>query len=538
MATASELDRCVPDTWLAHQKSLPDLPVPEIAASLKLFFECVAPLVSEDDLAEAKRCAAALEAGGEAAELQDRLLAYDASRKGQASFIESFWTSAYLTPDDSVVLNVNPFFILEEDPTPQGKSQIDRAASLVFSSLKFINVMRAGKLAATVWRGTPLCMSQVCGSLFGCARVPQEGSDFIRKAPLSAARHVVVLCQSQFYSFNVLGDDDTVLMDEDDIARILASIVRDASATGARESAMARAIGIMTAHSRANWAGVRASLEAVPRNREILSRIDAALFVLCLDDVAPTTIDEIAANALHGTYAVNDDGAQIGTCLNRWFDKLQIIVCENGAASMNFEHTAVDGHTVLRFAADTFADTVVRFARRCIAGSATVPDFLPATVSSAASEAKAARSAARAASKDGASGQPAAKMSKPGPAIERVARKLEWKLGPGEIDAIRYAEANVSDLITQNEVIVLEFEDYGKQFIVRNNLSPDAFVQVAMAYAHAALWGDMPSMYEPVLMKRFRHGRTEASRSVSFVSRHKNWDDAFVLSLELARNAS
>ena len=56
----------------------------------------------------------------------------------------------------------------------------------------------------------------------------------------------------------------------------------------------------------------------------------------------------------------------IGTCLNRWFDKLQLIVCKDGSASMNFEHTAVDGHTVLRFAADTFADTVVRFARKCV----------------------------------------------------------------------------------------------------------------------------------------------------------------------------
>lgn len=41
---------------------------------------------------------------------------------------------------------------------------------------------------------------------------------------------------------------------------------------------------------------------------------------------------------------------QVGTCTNRWYDKLQIIVFENGAAGVNFEHTWVDGHTVLRFA--------------------------------------------------------------------------------------------------------------------------------------------------------------------------------------------
>jgi len=34
--------------------------------------------------------------------------------------------------------------------------------------------------------------------------------------------------------------------------------------------------------------------------------------------------------------------------------QLQIIVCANRAAGINFEHTGVDGHTVLRFAAGAF----------------------------------------------------------------------------------------------------------------------------------------------------------------------------------------
>ena len=69
------------------------------------------------------------------------------------------------------------------------------------------------------------------------------------------------------------------------------------------------------------------------------------------------------------------------------FDKLQMIVCQNGTASVNFEHTAVDGgspplapppntahstaepfchrsgHTVLRLVSDVFADTIIRFAQ-------------------------------------------------------------------------------------------------------------------------------------------------------------------------------
>ena len=54
---------------------------------------------------------------------------------------------------------------------------------------------------------------------------------------------------------------------------------------------------------------------------------------------------------------------QGGTCCNRFYDKLQLIVCEDGSAGINFEHSAVDGHTVLRFVSDVFAQTVVAFAK-------------------------------------------------------------------------------------------------------------------------------------------------------------------------------
>ena len=62
MASPEELDRCIPESWTAHQASLPDLPIPPIAQSLDLFFDCVAPLVSAEELAEAKRAAEELTA--------------------------------------------------------------------------------------------------------------------------------------------------------------------------------------------------------------------------------------------------------------------------------------------------------------------------------------------------------------------------------------------------------------------------------------------------------------------------------------------
>ena len=69
----------------------------------------------------------------------------------------------------------------------------------------------------------------------------------------------------------------------------------------------------------------------------MVDAIDTALFVVCLDtlDVDTESADgasACASNMLHGTYEMSADGVQVGTLLNRWYDKLQLIVCANGSA--------------------------------------------------------------------------------------------------------------------------------------------------------------------------------------------------------------
>lgn len=87
-----------------------------------------------------------------------------------------------------------------------------------------------------------------------------------------------------------------------------------------------------------------------------------------------------------GTYKL-EKGIQVGTCTNRYYDKvsgprrteaiadtaqLQIIVAANGAAGINFEHSGVDGHTVLRFVADVYTELILRFAKSINSASATL----------------------------------------------------------------------------------------------------------------------------------------------------------------------
>lgn len=71
------------------------------------------------------------------------------------------------------MLALNPYFVLENDPSPERGQQLPRASSLIISSLGFIHDLRAGVLEPDNVRGTPLDMDQYL-RLFGTARVPTD----------------------------------------------------------------------------------------------------------------------------------------------------------------------------------------------------------------------------------------------------------------------------------------------------------------------------------------------------------------------------
>jgi carnitine O-acetyltransferase len=144
---------------------------------------------------------------------------------------------------------------------------------------------------------------------------------------------VVVLCRNQFYYFTVLWPDTGhVAVDEADILDILAAIKAHASQID-QEEASRSALGVFTSLPRSRWADARRELSKLETNKKALRVIDSALFVLVLDDYETPNVDAAAANMLHGTNQLaKDDTLQVGTCLNRWYDKLQLIVCTNGTA--------------------------------------------------------------------------------------------------------------------------------------------------------------------------------------------------------------
>ena len=220
--------------------------------------------------------------------------------------------------------------------------------------------------------------------------------------------------------------------------------------------------------------------------------IDSALFVLVLDDFTPGDINAVACNALHGTNTLESDTLQVGSCLNRWYDKLQIIVCKDGTAKINFEHATIDGHTALRFVSDIYAEGVIRFADsivRSIHGGGRIVNVIEAVVERVA--------------------------NKQDYFFDVHPKKLVFKLSNSTLDCIRFAEAALCDNIIASNTHVLEFSEYGKNLIVANKMSPDAYVQLSILLAYYKLYGRVVCMYEPAMTKSFYHGRTESIRGTT-----------------------
>lgn len=498
------------------------LPIPPLKDTLHRFVQRIGPLQDDKQNAKTTKTVFSPENIELLESLHEKLIKYDeelSDNQPLSSYIEQFWYDSYLECDASVVLNVNPFFQLQDDPTIKDTStsdsgpysyytvQVKRAAKLVTSILKFIKQIRHGTLKPDIVKGKPLSMDQYT-KLFGSSRIPPgpcEQSCHLQTDTTS--HHVIVLYKSQFYWFDVLDThNNPIFSTPEEMEWNLYSIIMDGN-RNEKNNGNILPFGVFTTESRRVWSNIRDYIfhNSESNNWKILKIIDSALFVICLDDTTfedtPKDKREMAKSLLCGTSKIELDfkktnvplNIQHGTCLNRWYDKLQLIITKNGRAGINFEHTGVDGHTVLRLATDIYTDSILSFARGV---SKNVPDIFDNNDSNFRDQ------------------------SPSDANLITIPRKLEWKIDNFLLSSIHFAETRISDLISQYEFITLDFEKFGANHIKSLfKCSPDAFTQQIFQIAYYALYGKFETTYEPAMTKVFQNGRTEGIRTVTLQSK-------------------
>ena len=128
---------------------------------------------------------------------------------------------------------------------------IRRSAWLVYRLLVFKQRLDAQDILPDASKAGAFCMHQYT-RVFGVTRIPAIPHDYNTATPHPApARHITVTARNNFYSLQVLNENNEILP-LPEIEDALASIIQDA------RKADGKAVGVLTAIGRDDWARVSA----------------------------------------------------------------------------------------------------------------------------------------------------------------------------------------------------------------------------------------------------------------------------------------
>lgn len=98
-------------------------------------------------------------------------------------------------------------------------------------------------------------------------------------------------------------------------------------------------------------------------------------------------------------------------------------------------------------------------------------------------------------------------------------KRMAWDLtSPELVSAIEEADVHAQVLINDIHLNIFAHSEYGKGFIKTCQLSPDAFIQMALQLAYYRDAGRFSLTYEASITRLFREGRTETVRPCTIES--------------------
>lgn len=457
--------------YLTHQKGLPSLPVPPLQQTCERYITALEPIVEVDELKHTKEL---LDEFKKAGGIGDRLQSGLEKRASNTdNWLSEWWVQiAYLEYRLPVVVHSSPGLVLPRMKFSDKQGQIRFAAKLIAGVLDFKTMIDNETLPVEYLGGKPLCMNQYYEVLSSC-RIPGLKRDSVVNHAKSShpPKHITVVHNFQFFVLDVYNNDGTPLT----VDQLCVQLEKICSLS--LETCM-EPVGILTTQHRDAWGKAYLNLINDKTNKESISAIQRSIFTLCLDGAMPQVSDEMyhscaATQMLHGGGSRWNSG-------NRWFDKtLQFIVGENGACGANYEHAPAEGPPIV-----ALIDHVVEYTRKLeTVQSPKVP--LP------------------------------------------VPQKLHFNITPEIKKDIEEAKRNMNILAEDLDMRVMVFGHFGKNVPKLHNMSPDAFIQMALQLAYYRMHQRCCSTYESASLRMYRRGRTDTIRSVSNASAFfvKTFDD-------------
>uniref|UniRef100_A0A8C6X6B6 Choline O-acetyltransferase n=1 Tax=Naja naja TaxID=35670 RepID=A0A8C6X6B6_NAJNA len=187
--------------------------------------------------------------------------------------------------------------------------------------------------------------------------------------------------------------------------------------------------------------------------------IERSLCLVCLDSPAGEELSDTnqALQLLHG-------GGYPKNGANRWYDKsTQFVVGRDGVCGTVCEHSPFDGIILVQF---TFS-----CAKKLVRADSV--SELPAP------------------------------------------RRLRWKCSPEIQNHLASSAEKLERLVKNLDFVVYKFENYGKEFIKKQKMSPDAYIQVALQLAFYRMNMRLVPTYESASLRRYECGRVDNIRSAT-----------------------
>ena len=282
--------------------------------------------------------------------------------------------------------------------------------------------------------------------------------DIIQRFP--EAKHILVVANGSFYTFDVYDRHDDIL----EPVNYIAAFKRITEMSKANKSTNKKSgdIGALTSLDRDTWTQARQHLVELG-NDEVLKVLDSALFAICLDDIdydqesdPMMTVRELCCGSKPE---------------NRWFDKsFSLIFSKNGLVGVNFEHAWGDGVAIMRF-----LDEMINDSHK----NAWVNDKMD--------------------------------LSK----VDVEVHELEIRMDNVMVDFVNKAKRDHAERLNAVEFQCLIRPGFGKTDCKKAKVGPDAVMQTAFQIAHHKVHGRFAAAYESCSTAIFRHGRTETMRPLT-----------------------
>ncbi|KAL7648792.1 UNVERIFIED_CONTAM: hypothetical protein RMT77_000699 [Armadillidium vulgare] len=444
----------------------------------------------------------------------------------------------YLNVPLSLPVNSNPGMVFPRQEFSSTKEMLAFAARLIAGSLDMkekidLNDLEVDRCSARE-RYQPLCMEQY-GRVFTTYRkpaIPKDRQVSNANAP-KANQHIIVFLKNHIFRLDAVSNGMRMSCNQ-----IHAQLLEIYNFVEEYEEADPPPIGIMTADNRRTWAQNRQILIGEPMNQKTLSCIETAILAVCIDDPLPKKfnlktrtshrasltkrassftikgkVEKSESQEHPGRDEVNaghqmiHGGGFLHNSANRWFDKtIQFVVSPDGWCGLCYEHSPAEGIVVIQLVEQLLQN---------------LQDDLMTEQKNDEAE-----NSNKETSKD--DNEEGKRSYAPFPPPSH----LEWRVTPVIMKRLQESAENVDRLVDDLDFRILRYIAYGRNFIKKGKVSPDAFIQMSLQLAFFRTHGRLTSTYESASTRRFRLGRVDCIRSNT--PEVLTWCEAMVLNAPMA----